>query len=490
MAGLSKQSSMSWAVTGSVGRMAAQLLAQMALARLLMPADFGTFATMLLIVTLSGYLSELGGVAQLVRQASIDKIDIGTQIVAQIGIGLLVFIVVASVAVPVTAFFNSPDAWPMMMVVGVNPLLVSLGAVANRLLSREHQFRAVQLINLGSYVVGYAGVGVTLAVLGFGVWALVLGTLAQSLLSSIAYIQRAKHSWALRFNTGRFRTQAGLGIQAFFSGLLTWGLFSFDRLFVGRLFPLEVTGAYVSAFNLSAAPVWQITSSVQQQLFAKGSKLTAQPSELMQHYENSTIFVVLAVLPVLLGVSLFSDEIVNLVLGPRWYSSAAILAVLSLAMPFYVLYSISTPYLWAMARIDLDVGIQLVTLVILFLSIALASGADIERVTWMVVSAYIIRSVFGAAVTVRILGGGRAQVFALLVRLACGLIPAMFCVLLIRFGYPQPSITGKFMLLLGTVGLSWLACATTADLNTRTRTRALLYSTPRLLTAITGRGHQ
>ncbi len=73
----------------------------------------------------------------------------------------------------------------MLYVVSFNFLLAGFGVVAESLLRRNLQFKNLMWANVWSYLIGYALIGIILAWLGYGVWALVGATLGQSLLKSV-----------------------------------------------------------------------------------------------------------------------------------------------------------------------------------------------------------------------------------------------------------------------------------------------------------------
>lgn len=410
--------------------MVAQLGAQVVLARLLIPADYGVFSILLLTITLAGYFGELGGAALLVKKEKITTNEIRTQFTIQVLIGLLLFGLAWITAAPVTRFFGLHGADNMMIVVGLNPLVIALGTVGNRLLSRQQQFKTVQVISLASYVFGYALLATLFAKLGWGPWSLVAGTLAQSAIASVCYLVKARHPARPLLNKQSMTEQFGMGFHAFLSGILTWGLFSLDRLFVGKLFPAQIVGTYVSAFNLSVAPVWQITSSVQQQLFAKGSRLASDPVAMLRSYQTSVFYVIIIVTPVMQLVSLTSTEIVAILLGSKWSQVAPILHVLALAMPFYVLYGVSSPFLWAKGRISLDVVLQLFTVLFMLAGLYAFVNGSVMEATFVVLAAYAGRALFGLLTTYSQLGGGMKQALPMLAWLVAAAVPGAVCGLL------------------------------------------------------------
>jgi len=66
--------------------------------------------------------------------------------------------------------------------------------VSAALLRRQLDFRRQSFIDIGSYLLGYGGVAVGLALLGYGVWSLAWGSLAQTVVASGAQLAVVRHA--------------------------------------------------------------------------------------------------------------------------------------------------------------------------------------------------------------------------------------------------------------------------------------------------------
>ena len=76
--------------------------------------------------------------------------------------------------------FRAPDLPPVLRLLGVTFLFEGMAMVGIGLLRRELRFRELSVITVATYVLGYLVVGVGLALLGAGVWSLVVGALVSS----------------------------------------------------------------------------------------------------------------------------------------------------------------------------------------------------------------------------------------------------------------------------------------------------------------------
>src|SRR4029079_11859196 len=128
-------------------------------------------------------------------------------------LGLLLGAVVWLGARPIAAFYRMPELEPVLRGVSVLFPLVGLNTVAQSLLTRHLRFRLVVALDVGSYILGYAVIGVLLAWRGYGVWALVLGNVSQVTLRLIAMYVVTRHPVrpTLNWRAGADLLRFGLG---------------------------------------------------------------------------------------------------------------------------------------------------------------------------------------------------------------------------------------------------------------------------------------
>ena len=195
MAGMSTAHSISqralsavrWNYLGTVGRIAAQFVAQILLARLLGPEPTGVFACAFLVVTLCALVVEMGLGAGLVQAPQLDAAEIATVSARLLLLGL-VFCLGIYVAADVIAqqVFSTPQSGAVIRAMAPTLLISAAAFPASALLRRELEFGVVQAAEVGSYVFGYLVVGLGCAFLGLGVWSLVAAWYAQSGSSCLA----------------------------------------------------------------------------------------------------------------------------------------------------------------------------------------------------------------------------------------------------------------------------------------------------------------
>jgi O-antigen/teichoic acid export membrane protein len=177
-------------------RLAGQLVAwaiTIIVIRILKPSDYGLMAIAEVMIGFAALFQELGLYSAMVQKRDLTQRQIeqafGLLIVANMGIYLLVFALAPFLA----QFFGDPRLTTIVRVLGIQFPLASVGVVQDAMLSRSMRFKRKSIANvvivLGN---GFTTLGFALA--GAGVWALVFGNLAGSLIRHVA-LSVAAHQW-------------------------------------------------------------------------------------------------------------------------------------------------------------------------------------------------------------------------------------------------------------------------------------------------------
>ncbi|HRJ80031.1 MAG TPA: oligosaccharide flippase family protein, partial [Planctomycetota bacterium] len=217
-----------WGTGGGTVRIALQIGAQVVLARLLGPTEYGVFALGTLVITFSFFFADFGMAYGLIQKPNIDANDIRFVFTWQIIIGAVVTAGVIALAGPIASFFDEPRAEDVVRVLAGLCLINAVAAPAMNLLKRELDYRALQLSLIASYFVGFLLVGIPLAVAGHGVWALVAAWMVQALLgAAIAYAQ-VRHPVAPLLWYAGASSQGRYGGLVLATNLVNWCLANYS----------------------------------------------------------------------------------------------------------------------------------------------------------------------------------------------------------------------------------------------------------------------
>ena len=222
-------------------------------------------------------------------------------------------------------------------------VLNALTATGSGLLRRQLDFRALNIIQLTSYIVGYLMIGLSMAYAGAGVWTLVAAWLGQAATALLLTYARTRFSLRPLLWYEGARRSTHVGLTVFVTNLCNWFLNNLDRVFLGRFLAAHAVGVYAVGYNLANTPNGLFLNALQPAFLATGAKLQDDLPRLRDMYVSvlATIWIVILPLFVLLAVT--APALIGVLYGAVWQESGIVLAILALAMPAYITWGMSTP---------------------------------------------------------------------------------------------------------------------------------------------------
>ncbi len=402
-----------WSYLGHGVRALSQFLVGVALARLLGPEAFGTVAMAGLVIGAGALVADLGLGVVVVQRQALSACDVRWAFTMQVVSGALLTAAGVAAAGPLSAWFGAPAAAPVFRAMAAMFLLQSFGLVPLALMRRHLDFRGAQLVGVASYLGGYLGVGLPLALLGHGAWSLAWAQLVQAALSSAL----ALRGWRLEPRP-LFRSPshglAAFGVRVIGANLASWLLANADGVVVGRALGAAALGTYGRAMAVVLQPLTALTTSLQGVLFAAASRAQHDRPRLKAAWLGATSAVAALCLPVFATVAAVPEAVVAGIYGPAWLAAAPVLTPLALAMPAMGIMSLAGPVVTAAGRVGLELRASLLTLLVLAVALWLAGAGPLVAVAWAVVAAQVLRAALMVAAVRPVVGATWGEVAAAL----------------------------------------------------------------------------
>jgi O-antigen/teichoic acid export membrane protein len=309
---------MLWTFSGTGVQALVQLLALMALGRLLSPAEFGLMGAATVVVAFSQVISHVGVGPAIVQRRDLEPAHIRSAFTISAVLGLILGALVWSGAPAIAAFYRMPELEPVIRGIALLFPVDAFSTVGKSLLMRELRFRLYVALDVGSYVVGYAVVAVLLAWQGYGVWALVAGSLTEVTLRAVAMYGATRHSVRPSLNLKASRELLSFGFGHSLAQIALVVSQQGDNLVVGRWLGPAALGIYGRAYNLMVLPATTFGRIVNRVLFPVMSQVQNERARLANGYERALAIVALISLPVSATLWVVAPEFIPALLGPQW----------------------------------------------------------------------------------------------------------------------------------------------------------------------------
>ena len=304
----------------------------MIMARLLTPADFGLVALAMAFLRFGTYFSKLGVGHALIQRPTLNEREIRTAFTTSVLLGLLLASVFYLLAPFAQSVVDAPEVVPVIQVLALSIFIAGLGTTAISLLKRDLRFKGLAFIEVGSYLIGYVFVGITLALLGFGVWSLVFAALGQALLQTIATYAMSRHAWRPDLGWTEIKTLYGYGGKYSVTQFIHAGRDALVVAMIGRTAGIEFLGLFDRAKLLVQLPFQKLQSTVTGVLFPAMSRIQSDDETLGRLFLFQKAIIAGVFLPALTGIAVSADVLIAVMLGPQWSEASGIVPFLAAAV--------------------------------------------------------------------------------------------------------------------------------------------------------------
>lgn len=328
-----------------------QLMVVAVLARLLEPADFGLIAVANLVIGFAGMFTQFGFSQAIIQKKILTSIDIRVAFSLSLTTAFAMMISLLLTAPIFARFFRNPGVVPVLQVLSFSFLFANLGIVAESLLVRELAFKKLFWVSLLSYTVGYALVGISLAMLGYGVWALVSAALAVRLMRSIILIWVQSHPKRPSFKRRELHELLRYGGGITLSAQLKYVANNGDYFVIGRWLGPAALGIYQQAFNIVVTFSRYLGDVLEKVLFATASRIQGESDRLARSYSLSLSLVNFLLLPISVIIIVLAPEMVWVYLGPKWMEAVLPTQILAVGLMFRNQSRISDAFVNAMGTV-------------------------------------------------------------------------------------------------------------------------------------------
>ena len=325
----------------AVSRFGTQVLtiaATAVVARLVPPRAYGLMGMAGVVIGFAGLFRDLGTASAIVQRRDIDEGLLTSVFWLNIWMGVAVTGACWLAAPWAALFYREPAILGILRALSVAFLIMSLASVHGALLSRHLQFGRIAMVELVAGVAGLAA-AVTGALLGAGVWSLVMNLLANSVVSTLALIWARPWRPRLHFSWVEIRSISGFGLNLSASNIVNYFARNADNMLVGKYLGAAPLGFYGLAYNFMLFPLQAVGLTLGRVLFPAFAAMQSDHERLRQAYLRSSAAIAFFTFPLMAGATVLAPEVIAVFLGPHWGPAVPVLRILA---PVGLLQSLTT----------------------------------------------------------------------------------------------------------------------------------------------------
>lgn len=309
-----------WRTAQNVSTQIISLVIQIVLARILLPKEYGLVSLTSVIISILNVIVQTGFTSSLVQKKEINEVDKSSMFIFSAAIGTIIYIVVFILSPFVAKFYNEPLLSNVLKVQALSLLIISLCSVHNALIMRQLEFKKNFIASLIG-VLCQGVIGISLALLGYGVWALVIGTLSLNLANCIALWIICEWKPSLVFSGTAIKEMVSFSAKILMGNLLNTIYNSSKTLVIGKVFDSEMVGFYNRGYVFPATMVTGIDGAMTTVLFSSLSRIQDDKERFVNYLRKSMKTSLTVVTPLLFGMAAVADPMIRFLLTDKWVAA-------------------------------------------------------------------------------------------------------------------------------------------------------------------------
>ena len=347
-----------WSGIDNVVQMGVTFVVSIVLARLLSPDDYGLLGLIAVFTAVCQALINGGFTTALIRKKDATDDDYNTVFISNLGMSLLLYAIIYFCSPAIANFFERQELVALTRVSSLGMIIGALALVQQTRLTKRIDFKTQTKITIiASVTSGVIGIG--MALLDFGVWALVAQQLSATTLRTILLWFYNKWIPQLRFSSASFHELFGFGWKMMVSGLLDTVWKELYQVIVGKFYSPATLGQYTRAKQFSQLFSSNLTTVVQRVTYPVLSNIQDDKERMVSAYRRIikvTMFVT-AISMFFLGA--ISEPLLYCLIGPKWHEAATYLPLICISGSLYPLHAINLNMLQVQGRSDLFLGLEI-----------------------------------------------------------------------------------------------------------------------------------
>ena len=359
------------------------LVVSIVLARLLEPENYGVISIVMIFITFCDAIVSGGFGNAIVQKKDADELDVNTMLCCSVATSFLLYLIIFCAAPFIADFYEMDIIRSILRVLGLRLLISGVNSIQRAWIQKRMLFKRFFISTSFGTIIS-AIVGIVMAYIGMGAWALVAQYLTNSFIDTTVLLITNDWKPRLQFSWVRAKNMLSYGWKV----LVTTVVYTIEgdlrSLIIGKKFGSADLAYYDQGKKFPNLLVTNINTSISNVMFPVLSENQNDLIRLKQMCRRAVRVGIFLLSPLLIGLIGVADTFVVAVLSAKWVPCIPFLRILSLVF-------LVRPFTTTCQQSILSVGRSDVTLKIEILVNAVAIGI-------LFYSVFILESVIGIAI--------------------------------------------------------------------------------------------
>lgn len=354
------------------------------LARILLPEDYGLIALVLVFVNVSNVIVDGGLNMALVQKKDADNVDFSTIFYTSLLLATILYLLLYIFSGSIAGFYGKSELIPVIRVLGISLFFYAISSIQKAFLSRNLLFKKLFYSSLGAVLV--SGIlGIWMAKLGYGVWALVAQNLSVQVVTTIIMWFTVAWRPQLVFSFDRFKGLFNFGWKIFASNFLINIFVNVRSLIIGKVYNASALGYFDRGKQFPALIIENINASIQAVLFPvlSGEQDNVQAVKAM--VRRSIKMSAFIIFPLVIGLAAVAKPLVLALLTEKWMGAVPYIQIFCMAYLLMPMQVANIQAIQALGYSGKTLKIEVIKKVIELIILVITVPLSVQAIAWGIV---------------------------------------------------------------------------------------------------------
>lgn len=356
-------SNLIWRFAERCGAQLVAFVVSVVLARILDPDAYGTVALITVFTTILQVFVNSGLGNALIQKKDADDVDFSTVFYTNIVFCIVLYLGLFVAAPFIARFYDDTSMTPYIRVLGITVLVSGVKNVQQAYVSKHLMFKRFFFATLGGTIMA-AIVGISMALTGFGVWALVAQQVVNVSIDTIVLWATVKWRPIKAFSLERLKGLFSYGWKLLASSLLDTVYTDLRQLIIGKMYSSSDLAYYNQGKKFPQFIVANVNTSIDSVLLPVMSGAQDDKVRVKSMMRRSLTTSIYIMAPLMIGLAFVAEPVVSLILTDKWLPSVPILRIFCITYMLRPVHTANLNAIKALGRSDLFLKLEIVKKVV------------------------------------------------------------------------------------------------------------------------------
>ena len=348
-----------WRFAERCGAQGVSFIVSIVLARLLEPSVYGTIALVTVFTTILQVFVDSGLGTALIQKKDADDLDFSSVFYFNFTVCLVLYFGMFVSAPYIAKFYGDETLVPVIKVISLTLVISGVKNIQQAYVSRNMLFKRFFFSTIGGTIAS-AFVGIFMAYIGMGVWALVAQQLSNATIDTIILWVTVKWKPKRMFSWKRVKELLSYGWKLLVSALLETVYNNLRNLVIGKLYSSADLAYYNQGDKFPKLIVTNINTSIDSVLLptmASAQDDSARVKNMTRRAIKTSTYIMA---PLMIGLAFCANTIVELVLTEKWLPCVPFLQIFCITYMFYPVHTANLNAIKAMGKSDIFLKLEII----------------------------------------------------------------------------------------------------------------------------------